>query len=106
MDMVMGKMEDKVCMVCIPMGRNNGKNCQCWGKMWRRLDFLTIFPLFPPSIILYTQTPMLHTCSLVFHRIRNAKKGALEREREREREPPNSGSAAFVQDAPKLSHLD
>ena len=52
------------------------------GKMWRRLDFLTIFPLFPPSIILYTQTPLLHTCSLVFHRIRNAKKGALERERE------------------------
>ena len=105
MDMVMGKMEDKVCMVCIPMGRNNGKNCQCWGKMWRRLDFLTIFPLFPPSIILYTQTPLLHTAApWSFTELEMPRKELWSGSGSGS--PPNSASAAFVQDAPKLSHLD
>ena len=98
----MGKMEDKVCMVCIPMGRNNGKNCQCWGEDVEETRLSHYFPTVPSEYNpLYTNTLAAHSCSLVFHRIRNVKKGSLERERERE--PPNSASAAFVQDAPKLS---
>ena len=61
MDMVMGKMEDKVCMVCIPMGRNNGKNCQCWGEDVEETRLSHYFPTVPSEYNpLYTNTRAAH----------------------------------------------
>ena len=50
----MGQMEDKVVIEWIPLGRNNGKNCQCWEEArWGDLTF----SLFPTPLI----SPCTHT---------------------------------------------
>ena len=55
----MGKIEDKVGIEWIPLGRNNGKNCQCWEEArWGDLTF----SLFPTPLI----SPCTHTHTHLF----------------------------------------